>query len=249
MEETSSDEGSRMVADIRKSLRKHPEQWLEDHSSGSLWRSSGLAGDAERINAGAEAGTLKKGETCASEGIRLLENNAWTLYQCPRCQVPRSIEPSWQKSMQTGDAERISANEVARTESDGSCPPLVSDSPRSQQGPYTVPPPPADPLPPPEDDLSDEEQTSDYSDDVNDTASGITDMSTNDGSEATFLQRAFVPGTRVNLNSRHLQEVASQRQEAAVRTFNREARLRTNDTIQVTDAAGRILATDEVQMW
>ena len=58
-----------------------------------------------------------------------------------------------------------------------------------------------------------------------------------------------MPGALVNLNSRHFQEVASQRQEAAVRTFNREVRLRTNDTIQVTDAAGRILTMDERQMW
>ena len=172
-----------MVADIRKGLREYPDRLLEDHSSGSLWRNSGLAGDAERINAGAEAGTPNKGETYAS----LIARDAWMQHQCPQCQLTQSIEPSWRKSRQAGDAERISANEEARTESDGSCPSLVSDSPRSQQGPYPVLPPPADPLPPPEDGFSDEEQTSEYSDYVNDTASGITDMRTNDGSEAIFL--------------------------------------------------------------
>ena len=57
MEETSSDEGSRLVANIRRGLREDPDRWLEDHSSGSLWRTSGLAGDAERISAGVEAHT------------------------------------------------------------------------------------------------------------------------------------------------------------------------------------------------
>ena len=57
MDETSSDENSRIVAHIRKSLREDPDRWLEDHSSGSLWRTSGLAGDAERISAGVKART------------------------------------------------------------------------------------------------------------------------------------------------------------------------------------------------
>ena len=79
MDETSSDENSRMVAHIRKGFREDPDRWLEDHSSGSLWRTSGLAGDAERISAGAEARTPTKEETNASEGIRLIARYAWML--------------------------------------------------------------------------------------------------------------------------------------------------------------------------
>ena len=246
MDETSSDENSRMAAHIRKSLREDPDRWLEDHSSGSLGRTSGLAGDAERISAGVEARTPTKEETNSNEGIRLIARDGWMLY---RRLDDHSSGPSRRTSGRAGDAEHISAKEEARTESFGSLPSLTSDSPRSQRDAYPVPPPPAAPLPPPEDGFTDEEQTSEYSDYVNDAASADTDMQTNDGSEAIFLQRAFVPGTRVNLNSRHLQEVASQRQAAAVRTVNREARLRTNDTIQVTDATGRVLSEEEIRMW
>ena len=180
MEETSSDEDSRMVADIRKGLREYPERWLEDHSSGSLWRTTEQASTAERIIAVVEAHT-----------------NAST-------------------------------------------------------DPYPIPPPPADPLPPPEDVLTNDEQSSVYSEYENDVGSVDTDMMTDSGSyrhsEITFLERNFVAGTQINLNSRRLREVARSRRAASVRTTNQEARSRASDTGPVTDVTGRVLPETEVRM-
>ena len=118
--------------------------------------------------------------------------------------------------------------------------------------PYPIPPPPADPLPPPEDVLTNDEQSSVYSEYENDVGSVDTDMMTDIGSyrhsEITFLERNFVAGTQINLNSRRLREVARSRRAASVRTTNQEARSRASDTGPVTDVTGRVLPETEVRM-
>ena len=244
MDETlSSDENSRMVAhEFRRGRREDPDRWLEDHSSGSLWGTSGLAGDAERISAGVEARTPTKEEIV--EGISVIARDAWMMYRRSDC---RCSKPSWWTSWLAGDAERIA--KVARTESDGSCPPLVSDSPRNQQDPYPVHPPPADPLPPPEDSPIEEEQPSEYSEYENDVASADEDMLTNDGgSEANILQRLFFLGRRVSRSEANiLQRAFLPRQAAAVRTGS--GLVSVTGRIQVTDATGRTLSEEEIHMW
>ena len=117
---------------------------------------------------------------------------------------------------------------------------------------YPMLPPPADPLPPPEDVLTDDEQSSLYSEYENDVGSVDTDMMTDNGSyrhnEITFLERHFVAGTPINLNSRRLREVARSRRAASVRTTNQEARSRASDTGPLTDVTGRVLPETEVRM-
>ena len=119
--------------------------------------------------------------------------------------------------------------------------------------PYPMLPPPADPLPTLEDVLTDDEQSSVYSEYENDVGSVDTDMMTDTGSyrhnEIIFLERNFVAGTPINLNSRRLREVASSRQAASVRATNQEARARASDTGPVIDVTGRVLSEAEVRQW